>query len=149
MRRKFLLLVLSLAVGAIALGCGDSGDDSTASLTKAEYIKQANAICAKYTKQMAADFLRFSKENRDQQNNLKVAKEGIAEITVEPTKEEIEDLRALPVPSGEEEKVEALLVRREEALEKIEKEPLFKVSGDPFEAFNKPLHDYGLTECAL
>ncbi|HEU5061651.1 MAG TPA: hypothetical protein VFT79_00690 [Solirubrobacterales bacterium] len=110
-------------------------------------MKEANALCSKYNEQMTKAFVEFSKENPSP--SPAEAAEGIRAVTVPATKQEIEDLRQLTPPSGEEEKVEALIERREEALEKIEEEPNFKTSGDPFEEFNQPLTDYGLTECAF
>lgn len=147
-----MLLVLALFLAGSALvaaGCGGGGEDTTTSLTKAEFVKQANALCAKYNKQMAADFAGFLEEHRDGNSTPALAAEAVAKATIPATKKELEDLRAMPVPSGEEEEVEALLKRRQEALEKIEDEPQFKTAGDPFEEFNQPLTDYGLTECAL
>jgi hypothetical protein len=146
-----MLLVLALffvGTALVATGCG-GGEDSTTSLTKAQFVKQANALCAKYNKQMAADFSKYAKEHSSGNSSQALAAEAVGKATIPATKEELEALRELPVPSGEEEKVEALLERRQEALEKIEDEPLFKISGDPFEEFNQPLTDYGLTECAL
>lgn len=147
-----MLLVLALFLAGTALvaaGCGGGGEDTSTSLTKAQFVKQANAICANYNKQMAADFSKYAKEQSGGGSTQISPAEAVAKATIPATKEELEDLRALPVPSGEEEKVEALLERRQEALEKIEDEPLFKTAGDPFEEFNQPLTDYGLTECAL
>lgn len=146
-----MLLVLALFCAAIALtvaGCG-GGDDTTTSLTKAQFVKQANALCAKYNERMAADYTQYAEENFKGEPSPALAEEAVAKTTIPASEEELEDLRSLPVPGGEEKKVEALLERRQEALEKIEDEPLFKVAGDPFEEFNQPLTDYGLTECAL
>jgi hypothetical protein len=147
MRRKTLVVLLVSAIGAAGIGCGGGDDETTSALTKAQYVKQANAICAKHNKEMIAKYTSLIREAG--QLTPKVADEAVAKASVPGMKQQLEELRALPAPSGEEDKVEALLERRQEALEKVEADPGFKTSGDPFEEFNQSLTDYGLTECAL
>ena len=47
MRRTFLLVLPGLAALALA-GCGGGGDSAGGTLTKAEFVAQANAICKDY-----------------------------------------------------------------------------------------------------
>ena len=64
---KILALIVAIsAVALVAAGCGSSDDsttDSTASLTKGEFLKQGNAICAKGNQELEAGFNSFGKEH--------------------------------------------------------------------------------------
>lgn len=143
-----------LAIGAMAIaGCGGGDDTATASLTKAEFVKQANAICTKNQREMEEQFELFSSKLKDRAgaspNVVKAFKEEVANVAIPGLEKQIEELRALPVPSGEEENVELILERQEETLEKVKEEPEFRTSGGPYEELNKPASDYGLTECSV
>ena len=70
--KKFKIAALLLGaplVALLAVGCGSSDDsttggtDASTTLTKAEFVKQANAICAQGSKDVNAEFEEFSKEN--------------------------------------------------------------------------------------
>lgn len=154
MRRILLVLAVFGALAAAFLsGCGGGDDETiatTASLTKAEFVKQADAICEKYNRQGEREFKAVvEKEGLGESPNRKEVAESIERVAVPILEGQIEDLRALPVPAGEEQKVELILERQEQSLEKVEEEPLFRVSGNPYEELNKPAADYGLVECSL
>jgi hypothetical protein len=72
----------------------------------------------------------------------------IEDVAVPTMEEQLEELRALPVPRGEEKQVESILARQEQSIEKVEDEPFFRTSGNPYEELNQPAIDYGLQECA-
>ena len=84
------LIALLAALGAVALivaGCGSdsSTTDSTASLTKAEYLKQGNAICAAGNKEINAGFEKFFEENEFSKKNQPTQadfQEGAEEVQV-------------------------------------------------------------------
>ena len=58
-------LVAFAAIAMIVAGCGGGGDSTTdsGSLTKAEFLKQGNAVCAKGNKEIEEGFEEFEKEN--------------------------------------------------------------------------------------
>lgn len=156
MRRMLLVLALFGAIALLVLpGCGsdDSTGDTTASgsLTKAEFIKQGNAACARIQKKMGEEFEAFVEEQnlRKKAPSEAESQEIIGDFAIPAMQEQVEALRALPAPSGDEEKVELIIARQEESLKKVEKEPLFRTSGAPYEELNKPASDYGLTECSV
>jgi hypothetical protein len=132
----------------------ESGEDTTesgGSLTKAEYVKQGDEACADIQEKVGKEFEAFVKKaNLDkvaptQAESAKI----IGRFAIPAMKEQIEALRALPAPSGDEEQVKLIIARQEESLRKMEKEPLFRTSGAPYEELNKPASDYGLTECSV
>ncbi len=100
-----LLAVGALVLAAAAAGCG--GDDR---LSRDEYIKQADAICAKYEKRL--DALPEPKNVEDLQRlvaeGLPIAREGINE------------LKKLKPPEDLEAKVNQWHERNEANLDKIE-----------------------------
>jgi hypothetical protein len=153
MHKKFLAILMLLAISSAAIaGCGDGGDDTgTASLTKAEYVKQANAICEKVQREMEAKFAEFVKRENAGHGaaDPKAFKEEVANVAIPGLEKQIEELSALPAPAGEEEEVELILERQEESLEKVEEDPTFRTSGGLYEELNKPASDYGLSECAV
>jgi hypothetical protein len=133
---------------------GEASENTTeagGSLTKSEYVKQGNEACADIQEKVGKEFEAFIKK----QNLEKVAPTQaesakiIGRFAIPAMEEQIEALRALPAPSGDEEQVKLIIARQEESLKKMEKEPLFRTSGGPYEELNKPASDYGLTECSV
>ncbi len=145
-----------LAIALIAAGCGSSSDnstDSTASLTKAEFVKQGNAICATGNKQIEAGFESFGKEHHLSENTQPTEAQAaeLAETVLVPAvTTQIEGIRALGAPSGEEDQVNAILEAAEEGVEKAEEDPnaLFSSNGEnAFGEANELSREYGLTTC--
>ena len=65
-KRLIALLAGVMAIAIVAAGCGSSSDDSTDTvvvLTKAEFIKQGDAICAKGSKKINEEAEEFAEEN--------------------------------------------------------------------------------------
>jgi hypothetical protein len=143
-----------LAFTLIAAGCG-GGDDSTsttAALTKSEFLKQGNQICAEGNKEIEAGFEEFSKEHNISKNEKpsQAELEEAAETILLPSvTKQVEGVANLGAPSGEEEQVEEIIDAAEEALEEGEEDPASLVSEgpDPFAKANRLAEAYGLTAC--
>jgi hypothetical protein len=144
--------ILSIAVGAtliaaVAAGCGSSGSSSTstAALSKAAYVAKANAICkAGQQKQNAAE--QALGQNPSQQQLL-----AYTTGTVIPNVQtQIDQVKALGAPSGDEATVSNFLGLAQADLNKVKSDPTILISGksDPFADFAKVAHPYGLTACA-
>jgi hypothetical protein len=143
------------AIAMIAAGCGGGGDSTSdsSSLTKAEFLKQGNAICAKGNKEIQEGFEEFAKENgfSEKKQPTKAQLTEVVETVVLPkVRGQVEGIKALGAPSGEEAQVEAITDAAEEALEKGEEEPAAMASekADPFAKANKKASAYGLVKCA-
>jgi len=144
-----------LAIALVAAGCGGGGDTTatTVALTKAEFLKQGNQICAEGNKEINAGFEEFLKTNNIKHNQEPTAaqKTEIAETVLLPSvTKQVEGVGNLTPPSGEEEQVEEIITAAEEAIEKGEEDPASLVTegSGPFAKANKLAGDYGLTACA-
>lgn len=151
MRRVAVGLGLAMvAVAVLIAGCGDSTDNGeTESITKAEFLRQANAICTEHNEQIEEKVQAYAEETGDMEgkNPPRDQVEEFLVETIDPVlRSQLEELRALPVPAGEEDQVEVVLESQEEALEMVEDDPFVR-GGDAYEELVKPINDYGLTAC--
>lgn len=155
MSKRFVALLAALAALAIVVaGCGSGGGstESTSSLTKAEFVKKGNAICAKTEKEVAEGVAKFTKEHNFSEKKPPTAKqiaELAEEVLVPKVRKQIDEIRALGIPSGDEKEVEAIFAAAEEALKETEEDPsVFGKGGvGPFVKANKLSREYGLTVC--
>jgi hypothetical protein len=157
--RKFRIIALLLGaaiVGLLAVGCGSSdsttGSSDEGSLTKAEFVKQGNAICAQGSKDLNAEFEEFTKENGISETKAPpkdVQEEAVEEILIPSVSRQIDEVKALGTPEGDEGEVEELIAAEEEVVEEAEENPLALLEGGSAKEkeANKLATDYGLTVC--
>jgi hypothetical protein len=152
---SFVLLVGAMAVALVAAGCGssdNSSSESTASLTKAEFVKEGNAICTKGNAQLDSEFEAFSKEHGISETKAPskaVQEEAAEEILIPAITTQVEELRALGTPEGDEGEVDEILTGAEEAVEEGEEDPASLIGNGSggFTEVNKLAREYGLTVC--
>jgi hypothetical protein len=146
--RLIALIGAVMAFAAIAAGCGssDSTTDSTASLTKAEFLKQGNAICAAGNEEINAGFNKFLPKGK--QPSKAELDEAMETVLIPSISKQVEEIRALGAPEGEEEAVEDFLAGAEEELEKGEEEPASLATNASFSKTNREGKAIGLTSCA-
>ncbi|MGN6275394.1 MAG: hypothetical protein ACTHNP_05605 [Solirubrobacterales bacterium] len=145
-------MVLALA----GCGSGSSGTtettEATSGLTKAEFVKKGNAICAKTEKEVAEGVAKFTDEHNFSKTKPPTATqiaELAEEVLVPKVRRQIDEIRALGIPSGDAEEVEAIFAASEEALKETEEDPsVFGRGGvGPFVKANRLSREYGLTVC--
>jgi hypothetical protein len=144
-----LAVAAILTVGLVLAACGSSNNNSTsttAALTKAEFLKQGNAICKKGNQQInqagKAIFKPKQKPTSAERNKFASA----AETSIQS---QINQIRALGAPSGDQAKVTAMMATAQANLNKVKQNPaLFTSNQHPFAPAAKLLHAYGLTVCA-
>lgn len=137
------------AVGLLVLGCGGGGEETaTAAATKAQFIKQADAVCSKVKKEREAAIATYKKEYpggaEAAEENLD---EGLKKVIAPSMRKEVEQLEALTVPAGDDEAVAKMignLARGSRVLAKQGAEGLAK-SGIP--DFEQEAAAYGLKVC--
>ncbi len=123
-----------IAITLIAVGCGSGDDDgtddgttgATASLTKAEFVEQGNEICAEGNEELESGIQEFAEENglsgNDQPTEEQV-EELAGDILLPSIAKQVEGLRDLGAPSGEEKEVNAFLDKAESTVEEVEADP--------------------------
>jgi hypothetical protein len=148
-KQIFLTSVLVLAAALFMAGCG-GGDDKASTLTKAEFLKQGDAICKKADKAQETEFAVYAKAHSKNLETKTGREKLILVAGLRPVLAEAEELAALGVPSGDEKEVEAIVTGIKEAVKKAEKNPqsVEALSKNPFEEVDELSREYGFKICA-
>jgi hypothetical protein len=163
MRKTLIVPLLVFAfVGLVAAGCGgddddDDGGDTAATtgttgaggpLTKEVFIDLADGVCAQGDKridQEADQVFGQGRPSKQQQEEF-VTDTVLPEIQIQ-----IDQIRRLTPPEGDEEEVTAILDAAQSAIDEGEQDPSLLVQGgggaDPFAEANRLAREYGLKEC--
>ncbi len=149
------MVALAAAVALLVAGCGssDSTTGETPTISRSEYVKQANAICAAGNKEINEEFEKFAKENGLKQNQpppeAKLT-EAAEDFFIPSIRRQVEEVAALGVPEGAEEQVETFIANAEAEVERAEENPgqLISDNSTMFDEVNKEATELGLTACA-
>jgi hypothetical protein len=145
--RGGVALALILSLGLMLAACGSSGDDN--SPTKAAFIKRADAICRNAHNALDKAFNKaFAGKPQPSQAELsKFAREELA-----PTvQSEIDDVRNLDPPSGDQGEIEAITDAAQSGVDKIKADPAVlspQVKFDPLGKNHRLARAYGMKECS-
>jgi hypothetical protein len=143
----------ALIAGALVAGCGSSSStETTAALSKAEFLVEGNAVCVKGEKAQEAEVNAYVKKHglENKKPSTAQAAEMVETIFAPNIQGQIDGVKALTPPSSLENQVETAIELSEEALEKVEADPslIFSNQESPFAEAGKELHSLGLTKCA-
>jgi len=120
-------VAVAMVIALVGAGCGGSGDSSsttTGSISKVAFIKKVDGVCQKGTERMQRAILVFLKQHKDVKRPNKAQSEKLVGSAIVPSvKTELKELKALDVPEGDEERVEAIISALEEGLETAEANP--------------------------
>lgn len=132
-----LSICLSSLLAAILLsaGCGGGGDDG---ISKAEFISSADAICKKLHDELDAKSQGITKRD--------AAVEFFKDEAIPSAQDEIDQIRALGSPEGDEKTVDALLSAVQDALDRAKADPS-SIDDHTFDEADKLAQGYGLAEC--
>jgi hypothetical protein len=150
------LWIAAIAIVAAISGCGgsDSSSGSSGSLSKEEFVTQANAICAEGKKKGLAAMSVYVKhhEAAGQANKAKLTliAEAIKAVLLPSVQTQVDEIRALGTPEGDEKQVAAFLAATEDAIESSSKRPASAGPnfGPNFKRSAELGHEYGLNGCA-
>jgi len=153
--KALLAIGMAIALAAAVAGCGggddSSGDSSSAALTKAEFIKQADAICKSGEETLEDEANEFAEENDVDTENptTKQQEEVIVDVVGPALHKQGEEIAELGAPEGEEETVEAIVDALESGADEVENDPatLIESEDSPLDEATELAGDYGLTEC--
>ncbi|HWO83525.1 MAG TPA: hypothetical protein VNM38_07030 [Solirubrobacterales bacterium] len=151
MNKRVLLVLAALAASsALIVGCGSGGGttESSGPLTKAEFIKQGDAICKKGNGESKAEVEEFADEKGfDLENPSKrQSEEVVTEVLVPNLERQAEELAALEPPKGDTKEVNAIIASLEKVIAELKKAP----SNFGVVAFAKPIRlegAYGFKVC--
>jgi hypothetical protein len=143
-------VLMTVAVGT---GCGGE-EESTASssVTKAIFVRQANAVCQKVRTERSAEINGFDKKlaETDERSGSKANLENKLKYILLPSMQsQLESLEVLEVPEAIEEEWMNLLESYATGIEKLEAEKLSGVFDAPeLEKFGERVGALGLGRCA-
>ena len=143
-----------LAVAVLGAGCGDDGESTaSASVTKAQFTKEANSICAERRKEQTAAFENYGKEVQAASKDgeaaakaeRKVANELIEEKILPSLEDQLDQMEELGAPTGDEAEIARMLNNLSKGIEELEEGGVRKlVEGGSLLDFQKEAKAYGL-----
>ena len=142
-----MTLAAPLILVVVAAGCGSSSK-STPALTKAEFLKKGNAICKKGNDQINKVAQKLFPNRKARPSKAQLNKFATGTL-IPSVQSQINGVKALGAPKGDEAKVNAIVTTAQAALDKAKKDPILLTGSkhDPFAKANKLSKAYGLTVC--
>jgi hypothetical protein len=149
---RLLALICALAL-AVAVGCGDDDEESTteATPTKEEFIAEADQICAEGDEEIGqAEQEAFGQGRPTQQEQ----EDFLTETVLPSIQDQIDGIRGLTPPEGDEQEIAEFLDSAQSALDEIDENPELILQGeegtptDPFAETARLGEQYGFQVCA-
>jgi len=147
-----------LAAALLMAGCGSDSDTGTASdeapvaLSKPQFVKQGNQICAQGLKekdQAVSVALKESAAEGGGPPNSSDIKKMVEKAVLPPYGKVVDQLGQLGAPKGDEAKVEKMVGEFESAMQDVEADPVKATKKNAFEAADEAAEAYGLDACRL
>lgn len=167
---KSLLLFAAIAVVLAIAGCGGGGDsgssESTASgaettssgkpvqsgdLSKDEFVKQADAICEEGKKQSLEKMSAYMQQHgASGEPTPELVVEAVKAVFIPEVQSQIDEIRALGAPQGDEAKIEAFLDAMEAGAKEAGEATVSSSTqfGHSFKHSADLAREYGLDGCA-
>lgn len=149
------LASLGLAALLLFAGCGGGSGTTTPALTKQQFIRRAHAICYHLSKKQVRKTEAFYKAHglNPAEPSQPAVERNIAAVVLPVVEEKIEELGALPVPEGDEAKVQAILKAMERGVRETEAHPEWLAASssahpNPFAESEELVSAYGVWLCA-
>lgn len=155
--RGYCLIATGIALVLAAAGCGGGSGSSSSeepTLTKKQYVQRADAICTRLSHKLVRGYEAFS--NQHQLNttapNQHEREQLILAVTLPNVEEKLAELKQLPVPQGDEAKLEAIFASMEHGIESAERHPAWSAAPspahpEPFADTIEMTADYGIWLC--
>jgi hypothetical protein len=144
----------SESTGATTAAAGGGKQTKTAvhssSLSKEEFVEKADAICVREKTKGLEAMGAYAKEHQGAagQSKAEVIGEAIQKVFLPSVQAQVDQIRALGAPEGEEQEVEAVLVALEEAVEEASHgTPSSARFSQSFANAGALATEYGLTSC--
>lgn len=114
--------------------------------TRAAFLKAGNAICSRATRRMDRVGMTFFKSPGQPTRAETIA--FARKVAVPTAQAELDQLRALRPPKGDEARVKAILDASQAAVDKVRANPSLLVGDNGSDRANRLARAYGLTACA-
>jgi hypothetical protein len=136
----------ALAALALLLAAGCGGGDETQS--KAEFVRDGNAICAEWQQARGDRFQEIPSKLKPPVTQAE--REKAILFLLEPYGDALDALKELDPPAGDEKKVEAMIKAADEAFAQGKGSPGTLISSNGgFNKSNELFDDYGLKACKV
>lgn len=135
MHRLIIIGIGIVALALLAAGCGGGGGEATAQVSKAQFYKQARAICARTQKKLRAEFAASK--------NPSAVYTQLAPLL----RREAEELEAIPGSEAVEEEVKPLIASVLKASDLVAKEGEAAANAPSLQAYKKEAAELHLEEC--
>ncbi|HEU5104604.1 MAG TPA: hypothetical protein VFU11_02060 [Solirubrobacterales bacterium] len=151
-KQVFIFVFAALIIALAAAGCGGSSDDETSSLTKAQFIKQGDAVCKEVEEKRGkaiGDFYDKEEARSAQELGAKGQEKLVLEVALPPVKGLEGELEALGAPEGDESEIEAMFKALDQAIAEVEKNPnsVLASAESPFDKPGELATKYGFETC--
>jgi hypothetical protein len=131
--RYCALLALVISLTAVVAGCGGSvgsGDSTTSTLTGAEYVKEANAICKTARVERKASFLKAWKSHPGAANSNTAKEELVLGVIMPPIAQMNKELGELQPPSSQAAAAKKLVASFDREIKLIQANPISLFTGE-------------------
>jgi len=148
--RKLIAAIAVVVASATLVACGgdDDGDGGTpgggATISKADFIAQANEICAAGAAELATALGTFGPDSSPED-----LQQAFVDTVIPNIRGQVADIRALGFPAGDEATLGGIFDQVEGVLDAAAADPasMLDESTDEFAEVNTKLTDYGLATC--
>jgi hypothetical protein len=155
-KRLMVLAAIGAAAAFVAAGCGgdDDDDETTAATTGGEggalskdaFVTAADGVCAQGDQRIEQEAEQQFKSGGEP--SAKEQEQFYTDTVLPNIQSQIDGIRALTPPEGDEEQVTAILDAAQEAIDESEQDPSVVTGGDdPFAEANQLAEEYGLKDC--
>jgi hypothetical protein len=154
-RGPLALIAAAIVAALLVAGCGGSDDSSSGkSISKEEFIAKADAICKAGNERMEKELFKFLRQSRTggslRKPSVEQNEKFIVAVLIPNLKREIKEIKALGVPDGDEERIDALIAALEEGLKTAEDKTATVAAGTSdivFGIASRLAGEYGATVC--
>lgn len=140
-----LALLTAALLAAIAAGCGNSS--STEPLTKAEFVAQADAICASAQQERKSQSKELVEQNAEAAGSEEA--EAATQQLLEPVEKMTEELADLGPPKGDAQEVAAIIAAFEKGSAAVSADPTGPKVTSAYGEANQLAAEYGLADCSI
>lgn len=147
-RTTALLPALLLLLSSLSVACGGDDEKQAPSpqaepLSKADFVAQADEICAEGNAEMVAAAESFSDAPSDEEIT-----QFAEDVFVANTQQQHDDISDLGAPEGDEDEVQAILDALQSGIDVVKEDPTSLLSSDdPLREASDLAAAYGLVEC--